>query len=339
MAEHSGKAYRPVIGITVGDINGIGPEIIVKTLSDPRIMDWCTPVVFGSTRVLSFYKKVADQDDFQYAQVKQEGKFIHGKVNVVACWEDMVNLDPGKITTEAGQAALKSLVKAVEYLKAGHIHGIVTAPINKENIQSESFNFPGHTEYFTKEFEASQSLMLMVSEKFRIGVATGHIPLKEVANSLSKELILEKLKIMDQSLRSDFGIQKSKIAVLGLNPHAGEGGLLGNEENETIKPVIIQFKKEGNLVFGPYPADGFFGSGMAQQYDGILAMYHDQGLVPFKALSFGSGVNYTAGLSIVRTSPDHGTAYDKAGKNGANPDSFRSALYLTIDIIKKRFNT
>src|SRR5690606_7345874 len=300
------ETKKPIIGITVGDVNGIEPEIIIKALNDNRILKLFTTVIYGSTKVLAYYKKAFKADDFNYSQVKSPDQIHHKKVNVVNCWEELVEINIGTVTKEAGTSAFQALEKACSDLKSGFIDALVTAPINKHNIQSESFKFPGHTEYLTEYFGQKESLMFLVSENLRVGVVTGHIPLQEVAAALSPSLIEQKLKLMQASLKLDFGIQKPKIAVLGLNPHAGEEGLLGKEENEIIKPAINACKEKGMLVYGPYAADGFFGTSQYKKVDGVLAMYHDQGLIPFKTLAFDSGINFTAGLPIIRTSPDHG---------------------------------
>ena len=326
----------PKIGITIGDINGIGPEVIIKTLRDSRLLKYFTPVIYGSTKVLSYYRKSLHLEDFQYGQVKQENGVRDKKVNVVNCWQEMIEISAGSDTKEAGNAALLSLQKAVKDLKEKRIDALVTGPINKNNIQSDAFRFPGHTEYFTESFDARGSLMLMVSDDLKVGVATGHVPLKDVHKKINKELLKSKLHILIASLKNDFGRSKPKVAVLGLNPHAGEGGLLGQEEHDIIRPIVEEFKNKGNLVFGPFPADGFFGKGEFKKFDGILAMYHDQGLIPFKTMAYQSGVNYTAGLPIIRTSPDHGTAYSIAGKSIADESSMRSALMMAYDIFKSR---
>jgi 4-hydroxythreonine-4-phosphate dehydrogenase len=325
----------PVIGITMGDINGIGPEVIIKALRDKRMLNYMTPVIYGSTNTLSYYRKSFHIDDFHYSQVKNEGDFIAQKINVVNCWEAL-DINTGSPTKTAGEASFKALEKAVKDIKKGSVHALVTGPINKHTIQSEAFNFVGHTEYLTSRFDTKESLMLMVSGDMRIAMASGHEPLKTVSNSISKSKIKEKLAILISTLKNDFGISKPKIAVMGLNPHAGEEGLLGDEEQKVIKPVIDELKDEGNLIYGPFPADGFFGKGEYKKYDAVLTMYHDQGLIPFKTLAFDTGVNYTAGLPIIRTSPDHGTAYSIAGKGEANENSMRQALYLAIDIYKSR---
>ncbi|MDX1629972.1 MAG: 4-hydroxythreonine-4-phosphate dehydrogenase PdxA, partial [Fulvivirga sp.] len=285
---------------------------------------------------LAYYRKALKADDFNYSKVKEPGRLSKKKVNVVNCWDEMVDISVGTVTKEAGTASFKALVKVVDDMKAGLVDAVVTAPINKHNIQSEQFHFPGHTEFFTTKFDSKESLMFLVSENLRVGVVTGHIPLKEVSNAIGKNKIETKINIMEKSLQNDFGIKKPKIAVLGLNPHAGEDGLLGNEDQDIIKPVINKFRDVGKLIHGPFPADGFFGKGDYKKFDGILAMYHDQGLIPFKTIAFQTGVNYTAGLPIIRTSPDHGTAYSIAGKDEASEASMRRAIYLATDIFRNR---
>ncbi|HXA02582.1 MAG TPA: 4-hydroxythreonine-4-phosphate dehydrogenase PdxA [Cytophagaceae bacterium] len=327
---------KPLIGISLGDFNGIGPEVIIKTLSDTRILNICIPVVYGSYKILARYKRISEAEDVVFNSVKSIEGINPKKVNLISCWEDDFEVTPGKVTEQAGKCALISLQKATEDVVAGKTDAVVTAPINKHNIQSSEFNFPGHTEYFTAKAGVTDSLMLLVTENLRVGVVTGHIPLSEVRNQISKERIAAKINLMYKSLKNDFGIQKPKIAVLGLNPHAGENGLLGTEEQEIIIPLLEELKTKGMLVFGPFPADGFFGMHQYKKFDAVLAMYHDQGLIPFKALAFDCGVNFTAGLPFVRTSPDHGTAYDIAGKNIASESSFREALYLACDIIKAK---
>jgi 4-hydroxythreonine-4-phosphate dehydrogenase len=292
--------------------------------------------VYGSTRVLSFFKKQLNIEDFNYTQTRNRGQYVPKSVNVVACWDDNLEINPGKASKETGKASYVALKQACDDLKEGFLDALVTAPIDKHSIHSEEFPFAGHTEFLTRFFGANESLMFMVSDTLRVGLVTEHIPIKDIAQSLSKEKIESKLKLMDQSLRQDFGIQKPRIAVLGLNPHAGDGGLIGKEDDELIKPIVNEVKSKGKLVFGPFPADGFFASGNYRKYDGILSMYHDQGLVAFKALAFENGVNYTAGLPVVRTSPDHGTAYTMAGKNQANETSMREALYRACEIFKAR---
>jgi len=332
------KNNKPVIGITLGDINGIGPEVVIKTLNDSRILNLITPVIFGSTKTLAYYRKMFELHNFQYSQVKAEGMINYHKINVVNCWEEMVEIKVGSVTTEGGQCAYKSLTKAVNYLKKGHVDALVTAPINKKNIHSDDFDFVGHTDYLTTEFEAPDSLMLMVSENVRVGLVSAHVPIREVANQVTTENVESKLKIFIKTLREDFGIEKPKIAVLGLNPHAGEEGMIGTEEVEVLDPLINKFRQQGKLIFGPFPPDGFFATLQHKKYDGILAMYHDQGLIPFKLMDFEMGVNYTAGLSIIRTSPDHGTAYGIAGKNISDHTSMQEAVYLAAKIVKNRKN-
>jgi 4-hydroxythreonine-4-phosphate dehydrogenase len=327
---------KPVIGITLGDINGIGPEVVIKALSDPRVMQHITPVVFGSTKVLSYYKKMLDIDNFQYSQAKSPDMIHARRINVVNCWNEMVEIKVGEVTEEGGKCAFLALEKAMDYLKGAHIDALVTAPINKKNIQSDAFNFVGHTEYITAKLDAAENLMLMVAEEVRVGLVSTHVAIRDVAGDISREKIDAKLKILIKSLKTDFGIDKPKVAVLGLNPHAGEDGLLGEEERDIIEPLVNEYKKKGKLVFGPFPADGFFGMLQHKKYDGVLAMYHDQGLIPFKLLCFESGVNFTAGIPKVRTSPDHGTAYDIAGKNAADHTSIREAIYLASNIVKNR---
>lgn len=326
---------KPKIGITIGDLNGIGPEVIIKALSDQRMIKQFTPIIYGSTKVLSYYRKALDFKDFNYTQIRNH-QFLHNKINVVNCWDETVEITIGEEKKEAGEAAFLALKQSVADLKEGAIDAVVTAPINKNNIQSEDFKFPGHTEYFTESFDSKESLMFLTGPQLRVGVATGHIPVTEISSKLTKELIKKKIQIMEDSLKYDFGIGKPKIAVMGLNPHAGEGGLLGPEDDDIIRPAVMELKNKGKLIFGPYPADGFFGKGDYKKFDGILAMYHDQGLIPFKTLAFNNGVNFTAGLPIIRTSPDHGTAYDIAGKNLADAQSMREAIFLAYDIFKNR---
>ena len=334
--ERKNKTQKPLIGITVGDINGIGPEVIIKALSNNKILQHFTPVIYGSAKVLSFYRKQLKRDHFNFSPIKDLSKPHERKVNVINCWEENVEINPGKNNNIGGKYAFKSLEAATLDLKAGKLDGLVTAPINKLNIQNDQFKFAGHTEYLAEKDGAAQSLMFMVADTLRVGVVTGHLPLKDVPAAITKEAISTKLKMMFKSLKKDFGINKPKIAILGLNPHAGEEGLLGDEENNIIKPAMEPFKSKGQLVMGPFPADGFFGSSDHHKYDAVLAMYHDQGLIPFKSLTFAKGVNFTAGLSFVRTSPDHGTAYAIAGKAVADERSFRTAIYAAIDIANSR---
>ena len=330
------KDHKPVIGISIGDINGVGPEVVIKALNDNRMLKHLTPVIYADGRVISFYRKQLNLQNFNYNQTKTIDKIQHRKVNVLNLNEQGVEVTPGKGTTEGGNYALISLRRCMEDLKNGKIQAIVTAPLSKELVQTDDFKFPGHTEYLTSEDNAKDSLMFLVADELRVGVVTGHIPIKEVPNKVTTELISQKLKLMIKSLKKDFGIKKPRVAVMGLNPHAGENGLLGEEEEKVIAPVINDFKNKGNLVFGPFPADGFFGNTQYTRFDGILAMYHDQGLIPFKNIAFSNGVNFTAGLSFIRTSPDHGTAFGIAGKNEADETSMRNAIYAAADIIKSR---
>ena len=323
------------IGITHGDFNGISYEIIIKALMDSRILEMFTPVVYGLSRVFSYNRKNFNAIDFNFNSIKDCSGIRINKVNIINLNDEEVKIEFGKSNTVAGHYAHMALERAVEDLKNRKINVVVTAPINKENIQSDVFKFPGHTEYFASEFDKKDYLMLMVSDNLRIGTVTGHIPVSEVPTAITEDVILSKISVMEESLHVDFGIDKPKIAVLGLNPHAGENGKIGTEDQKIIKPAIIKAKKNGSLVFGPFPADGFFARDY-EKYDGILAMYHDQGLIPFKTLASDNGVNFTAGLPIIRTSPAHGTAYDKAGKNIASPESLRSAMYLAVDVYRNR---
>jgi 4-hydroxythreonine-4-phosphate dehydrogenase len=323
------------IGITIGDINGVGPEVIIKALSNPKLLEYFTPVVYGSSKILSYYKNTIKDSNLQFSTINDPSKAFANKINVINCWEDNVVINMGKVNEDGGKYAKLALERAVTDIKKQHIDGIVTAPINKAAMKMGGFKFPGHTEYFESEF-GTAGLMLLLSDTLRVGLVTNHIPISDVANSVTKQLILSKLKVFNEALKVDFGIDRPQIAVLGLNPHAGDEGAIGDHEEKIIKPAIIEAKKNGIFAAGPYPADGFFGSGKYKKFDGILAMYHDQGLVALKSLSFGEGVNYTAGLNIVRTSPDHGTAFDIAGQNLADPSSLRTALYQCIDIIKSR---
>ncbi len=332
------NTHRPVIGISLGDFNGIAPEVIIKTFNDHNILKFCTPIIYGSTKIFNRYKKLLGFEDQSYFHIKTADQFNAKRVNLIHCWEDDFEIEPGKVTETAGKCAWLSLKAATEDLKKGWIDAIVTAPINKHNIQNDEFKYPGHTEFFAENFSKGPNLMFLCGETLKVGVVTGHIPLKDVASAISKENIITKLQVMTDSLKKDFGILKPKIAVLGLNPHAGEDGLLGDEEKNIIRPAIEEFKSKGNLTFGPYPADGFFGQLLHSKFDAVLAMYHDQGLIPFKTLAFENGVNFTAGLSVVRTSPDHGTAYDIAGKGIADESSFRHAVLLACDILKNRTN-
>lgn len=323
------------IGITHGDINGVSYEIIIKALSEPRLLNNFTPVIYGSPKVFAYYKKALNSN-IQTNSINSGDEIKTKNINIINCNSEDIRVEIGKSTEAAGLASYQALEKATEDLKNNIIDVLVTAPINKNNIQAAGFNFPGHTEYLAKEFGADEHLMILMNEQIKIGVVTGHIPIKDVASTITKELILKKLNVLNETLKSDFVINKPKIAVLSLNPHCGDHGVIGDEETEVIIPAIEEAKENGILTFGPYPADGFFGAFEFKKFDAVLAMYHDQGLAPFKVIAFEDGVNFTAGLPIVRTSPSHGTAYEIAGENLANEHSFRSALYLAMDIYKNR---
>nr|NYE64781.1 4-hydroxythreonine-4-phosphate dehydrogenase [Mucilaginibacter sp. E4BP6] len=327
------------IGISIGDVNGIGLEIIIKTLADSKIFDYCTPIVYGHTKVASFYRRATEVNELNFNVINEASQALPKRANMINCWNEDVKIEPGVFNKEIGKYAFLSLERATNDLLAGNIDALVTAPINKDTIQSEEFNFPGHTEYLQHRGNAADSLMFLVSDTLRVGVVTGHIPIAKVSESITTEKILSKLRLMDASLRTDFCVRKPKIAVLGLNPHASDNGLIGNEEADTITPAIEEARSNDILAMGPYAADGFFANGTYLQFDAVLAMYHDQGLIPFKQIAFESGVNFTAGLSFVRTSPDHGTAFDIAGKNKASEISFREALFAAIHIVKHRRET
>lgn len=330
-------ANKIIIAITHGDMNGIAYEVILKALAEPRVYEEFVPVIYGSSKAAGFYRKLLDVQGVNLNIISSIEEAHSKKINIINCTDDELKVEPGKSTEEAGKAALAALERATEDLKRGFVDAVVTAPINKKNIQSDKFQFPGHTEYFEERFgEGKTALMLLVNDVMRIAVVTGHIPVDKIAGSLSTELILDKLRVLNNSLKQDFTVIRPRIAVLGLNPHAGDEGVIGNEEETIIRPALKAAEKEGLLCFGPYPADGFFGSGNFSKFDGILAMYHDQGLIPFKAISMDSGVNFTAGLPIIRTSPAHGTAYDLAGKNTASEESFRQALFMAYDILQNR---
>jgi len=328
---------KPIIaGISHGDINGIGYEVIIKTLMNNLINDICVPVVYGSPKVAAYHRKALNIANFSFNNIRSAEDANPRKANMINCLDDNVRVELGKATSQGGEAALISLERATEDLKNGRIDVLITAPIDKNNIQSEKFHFKGHTEYLRSKAGDEDVLMFMISENMRIGFATGHVPLRKVPEVITTNLLISKIRLMHNSLIMDFGIRKPQIAVLGLNPHAGDNSLLGAEEAEVIIPAIKQTEKEGILAFGPFPADGFFGAGSFTKFDGILSMYHDQGLSPFKALSFDSGVNYTAGLSFIRTSPVHGTAFAIAGKGEASENSFRQAIYLACSIFRNR---
>jgi len=329
------NTHKPVIGITSGDVNGIGIELIIKTFADHRILEQCTPVIFASNKLINFYRKSVPEIHFNYQSIKDFSKVNHKQINIYNCWEEDVVINPGQLNEIGGQYAVKSLLAASNALKEGHIQGLVTAPIHKKNVQSAEFNFTGHTPFLKETFKATDVLMLLYADNLRVALVTEHIPVKSIAQNIGKDAILSKLNLLHQSLRRDFGIDKPKIAVLGLNPHAGDEGLIGNEEEQIIKPAIKE-AKQNILVFGPYSADAFFARRSYLKFDAVLAMYHDQGLIPFKTIAVGEGVNFTAGLSFVRTSPDHGTAFDIAGKNQADITSFTTAVFECVDIINRR---
>lgn len=328
------KAENIIVGISIGDLNGIGSEVVLKTFEDSRMLELCTPVIFANVKILSFIRKNFESAVALHG-IDRLDQIIIGKVNVFNLWREGIDLNLGTNDEKIGEYAIKSFIVATEALKEGTIDVLVTAPINKYNIQSESFKFPGHTDYLNQELEGD-ALMLMVQDNLRVGLLTDHIPLNEVASHLTEELIFKKIETINQTLIQDFSINKPKIAVLGLNPHCGDGGVIGNEDDTVLKPALKKLFEKGTLVFGPFPADGFFGSNQYEKYDAVIATYHDQGLIPFKTLSFGNGVNYTAGLNKIRTSPDHGTAYDIAGKNKADYNSFKEAVYLAIDVYNSR---
>ena len=327
---------KPIIGFTCGDINGIGIELIIKTLSDNRILELCTPVVFANNKVINFYRKSLPDINFSFAAAKDSTRINNKQVNVYNCWEEDIAVTPGIQNEIGGSYAVMSLTIATEALKAGKIDGLVTAPLHKKNIQSSTFNFTGHTPFLKHIFGVEEVAMFMIAENMRIALLTEHVPIKDVAQNITRENILSKLRVINESLKKDFGINKPKIAVLGLNPHAGDEGLVGQEELEIIKPAMRDAKQRDIFCFGPYSADAFFARGQYEKFDAVLALYHDQGLIPFKSLAQGEGVNYSAGLSAVRTSPDHGVAFDIAGKGIADEASFREAIYKCIDIINMR---
>ncbi len=332
----TGTDNKPVIGFTCGDINGIGVELIIKTLADNRMLEICTPVIFANNKVINFYRKSLADINFSFNVIKDSTKLNLKQINVYNCWEEDVAVTPGLLNEVGGKYAVQSLVTAAEALKAGKLDGLVTAPIHKKNIQSADFNFTGHTPYFKKLFGATDVAMLLIAENMKVALLTEHVPIKDVAPLITKESIFSKLQVLNQSLKRDFCITKPRIAVLGLNPHAGDEGLVGKEEVEIIKPAVKDAKQKDVFCFGPYSADAFFARGQHEKFDAVLALYHDQGLIPFKSLAKGEGVNYTAGLSAVRTSPDHGTAFDIAGKGIADESSLREAVYKCIDILKMR---
>jgi 4-phospho-D-threonate 3-dehydrogenase / 4-phospho-D-erythronate 3-dehydrogenase len=326
---------KPVIGITIGDVNGIGPELVIKTFSDTRILEHCTPVIFACNKVINFYRKSISESTFNYQIIKDLNRPFPKQLNIFNCWEEDINITPGVLNEIGGKYAVKSLLAAGQALKENKIHGLVTAPIHKNNTQSNEFSFTGHTPYFKSLYNANDVVMFMVAGDFRVGLVTEHIPVSEITKHITREKILSKISLINNSLIKDFGIDKPKIAVLGLNPHAGDEGLIGNEEETIIKPAVKD-AKHNYIVSGPFSADAFFARGYQHKFDAVLAMYHDQGLIPFKSLASEEGVNFTAGIQGVRTSPDHGTAFDIAGKNRADHSSFLASIYTCIDIINKR---
>jgi len=328
------SAENIIVGISIGDLNGIGSEVILKTFEDSRMLELCTPVIFANVKSLSFVKK-SFESTAMLQGIDRLNQLVIGKINVLNVWQENVDINFGIDDEKIGKYAIKSFVAATKALKEGLIDVLVTAPINKYNIQSDDFKFPGHTDYLDQEFEGN-ALMMMVQDNLRVGLLTDHIPINEVASHLTEELIIKKIETVKHSLIQDFSINKPKIAVLGLNPHCGDGGVIGKEDDTIVKPALKKLFEKGTLVFGPFAADGFFGSNQFEKYDAIVATYHDQGLIPFKTLSFGKGVNYTAGLDKIRTSPDHGTAYDIAGNGIADYNSFKEAVYLAIDIYNSR---
>ncbi len=328
------KAENIIVGISIGDLNGIGSEVVLKTFEDSRMLELCTPVIFANVKIMSFIKRNLESAVALHG-VDRMDQVLPGKINVLNVWREGVDLNFGVNDDKVGEYAIKSLEAATKALKDGLVDVLVTAPINKYNIQSESFKFPGHTDYLEQELEGN-ALMFMVQDNLRVGLLTDHVPLNDVASQLTEALIIKKIETVKKSLIQDFTISNPKIAVLGLNPHCGDGGVIGKEDDLLIKPVIRKLFDKGTMVFGPYAADGFFGSGQYENFDAIIAAYHDQGLIPFKTLSFGKGVNFTAGLNKVRTSPDHGTAYDIAGKGLADCNSFKEAVYLAIDVFRSR---
>lgn len=329
-----GKPYN--IGITIGDINGIGLEVILKALRHEDIFKQCTPIIYGSGKMVSYHKNILEEESFDFNNCNDVSQIKEGRINIINLWKDSLNITLGKPTEVSGKVAFGSLEAAVKDLKEQKIDALVTAPISKQAMQMAGFPHVGHTEYLSKEDGMSDAMMIMVSREMKVGLVSGHIPLANVAGKITKQTIASRLAQFEKSLKQDFGYEKPTIAVMGLNPHAGDEGLIGKEDIEIIRPAVIEAKKAGSLVMGPFSADGFFGSAQYKKFDGILAMYHDQGLIPFKALSFGEGVNFTAGLSFVRTSPDHGTAFEIAGKNEADPRSILQAIFRAIDIVTER---
>ena len=330
------KSENIILGISIGDLNGIGGEVVLKTFEDSRILEFCTPVIFASSKVMAFLKNHFKLT-INFNDINDINQVIFGRVNVLNCWKEPVTIEFGKEDFKIGEYAIKSLQEATKALKNGSINVLVTAPINKHNIQSETFKFPGHTDYLAQQLEG-ESLMLMITDSLRVGLLTDHVPVKDVAIKISADLIEKKIDTIYTTLEKDFKINRPKIAVLGINPHTGDNGVIGNEDDDIMRPTLKKIKDSGKLVFGPYAADSFFGSNNYKNFDAIIASYHDQGLIPFKTLSFGQGVNYTAGLSKIRTSPDHGTAYEIAGKGTADEGSFKEAVFTAIQIFNNRYD-
>lgn len=328
------KNENIIVGISIGDLNGIGPEVVLKTFEDARMLDFCTPLIFASVKSLSFVKKALEISTNLHG-IDHINQLVPGKVNVLNVWKESVDIEFGSETQIMGELAVKSLQAAVDALKIDKIHVLVTAPVNKHNIQSDNFKFPGHTDFLAREL-GGESLMFMITDGLKVGLLTDHIPVKEIANHITEKVIEKKIEIIYQALVKDFAIAVPKIAVLGINPHTGDNGVIGEEDDKILRPTLEKINQSGKLIYGPYAADSFFGSGNYKNFDAIVAAYHDQGLIPFKTLSFGQGVNYTAGLTKVRTSPDHGTAYDIAGKNIADFTSFKEAVFKAIKIYKNR---
>lgn len=327
---------KPIIGITTGDLNGVGPEIIIKTFSDPRMLDLCTPVIFGSSRLINFYKNLIAETPFSFSTTKDLNNLSHKQPNLFSCWEEEVSIQPGTLTDIGGKYAVRSLQVATQCLKDNQLHAIVTAPIHKSNTSLPDFQYTGHTPYFKDKFGAKEVLMLLYTDQLRVGLVTEHIPVAQIAGHITKELLLAKINLLKDTLVRDFGLDKPRIAVLGLNPHAGDEGKIGQEEQTLIRPLLEGLQQQGHLIFGTYSADAFFARGSYTRFDAVLAMYHDQGLIPFKTLAQGGGTNFTAGLPVIRTSPDHGTAFDIAGKDVADPFSFREAVFQAISLWRQR---
>lgn len=327
---------KPIIGISAGDLNGIGMEIIIKTFDNPEMMNLCTPVVFASSKAASYHRNAINRKNFNFNICNALGDIHPDRPNLLAVWKEEVVLDLGKENDIVGSYAHKSLQAACEALENNEIQALVTAPIHKKTIQSKEFNYTGHTDYLEDRFKA-KAIMMLISDEMRMALATVHLPLEKVSAAVTGQLVNDKIKQLHQILQNDFHIAKGKIAVLSLDPHAGDNGVIGNKDKEVIEPAVTKaFNEDGVLAYGPFPADSFFGAGRHKKFDAILAMYHDQGLIPFKSLSFGQGVNYSAGLPIIRTSPDHGTAFEIAGQGIANESSFREAVYLACDLVKNR---